>query len=96
PASRISASAALAHLEYLSSYWMSVPMWNGWSQFGRNRASEILGVAVEGVLPTTNHLESFNSALKGKYLPQWQRSGARLRFDVLIFRLVRDIVPTLF
>ncbi|KAH9953135.1 hypothetical protein BGW80DRAFT_1259513 [Lactifluus volemus] len=55
-----------------------------------------LGIPVEGVLPTTNHLEVLNRIIKKKYLPQWQRSGNWLRFDVLVFHLVQHILPYLY
>jgi hypothetical protein len=51
---------------------------------------------VEGVLPTTNHLESFNGLLKNKHLRRWQRGGRRLRFDVLIHTLITRILPSVF
>jgi hypothetical protein len=51
---------------------------------------------IEGVLPTTNHLESFNAVLKTQHLPQWQRSGTRLRIDFLILILITKILPGIF
>lgn len=48
------------------------------------------------LIPTTNHLESFNAVLKRKYIPRWQRSGNRLRFDIFINYLVLKILPEIF
>lgn len=75
---------------------MDTAMWSSWSQNRRDRAAAVLKCAVDGVLPTTNHLESFNGILKRKYIPQWQRSGNRLRFDVFIHHLVCKILPVIF
>ncbi|KAJ7920102.1 hypothetical protein B0H13DRAFT_2319738 [Mycena leptocephala] len=46
-------------------------------------AAGILGCEFDGVLPATNHLESFNGLLKRKYFRRWQRGGRDLRVDVL-------------
>ena len=92
------AAAALGHsyLEYLHSTWMPESLWQGWSQKGRVVAAMRLKIPIEGVLPTTNHLESFNGLLKWKYIRRWQHSGARLRFDFLIHTLVTKILPEIF
>jgi hypothetical protein len=71
-------------------------LWSSWSRAGRVRASQALGCDVEGVLPTTNHLESFNRTLKRRYIRHWQRGGKRLRLDVLIHHLVHRIIPAIF
>lgn len=75
---------------------MHESLWQSWSQKGRAVASVILKIPIEGVLPTTNHLESFNCLLKRKYIPRWQRSGSRLRFDFLIHVLITQILPDIF
>ncbi|KAI0258025.1 hypothetical protein BC834DRAFT_837033, partial [Gloeopeniophorella convolvens] len=94
--SKPSADKGLAFLAYLDSFWMRKDMWRSWSQSGRVEAAARMGIPIDGVLPTTNHLEAFNGVFKNKYLPQWQRSGYRLRFDVLILHLVRHILPHIF
>lgn len=96
PAAQFVSKAAIAYLEYLTTTWMPEPLWQSWSHKGRSVASVILRIPVEGVLPTTNHLESFNSLLKRKYIPQWQCSRARLRFDFLINILITHILPDIF
>jgi hypothetical protein len=90
------AERGLQHLHYLSSYWLSKELWESWSDFGRHSASRVLGCAFDGVLPTTNHLESFNGLLKRKYLKRFQRGGRRLRLDVLLKFLVSTILPSIF
>lgn len=59
------------HLDYLQSYWGREALWQSWSDFGRCVAAVCLGCVVEGVLPTTNHLESFNGVSKRKHLKRW-------------------------
>ncbi|KZT32968.1 hypothetical protein SISSUDRAFT_1037372 [Sistotremastrum suecicum HHB10207 ss-3] len=88
--------AILKHIDYLHKTWMSEPLWKSWSTYGRLEASARLGISVDGVLPTTNHLESFNGILKRKHILQWERSGRRLRFDFFIFLLVNRIMPEIF
>jgi len=91
-----SSNAGLEYLKYIEKSWMPEELWSGWSMFRRKKAAARLGKPISGILPTTNHLESFNGVLKNKYLPQWQHSGHHLCFDVLIFHLVSSILPRLF
>lgn len=90
------AEKGLLHLRYLSSYWLSPALWSSWSDFGRHSAAKILGCDFDGVLPTTNHLESFNGVLKRRHLRRWQRGGRRLRLDILVNVLVSEILPSIF
>lgn len=96
PVANAASKGGLSHLDYLGKQWMPVPMWQSWSEWGRIAASAILKVPVEDVIPTTNHLESFNAILKRKYIRSWLHSGHRLRFDVLIMLLVTRILPDIF
>ncbi|RXW11992.1 hypothetical protein EST38_g13863 [Candolleomyces aberdarensis] len=93
PASSSAAQGGLKHIDYLVANWMPLPLWQSWSEFGRLAASARLNIPVHGVIPTTNHLESFNGILKRKHLAQWLHSGHRLRFDALISLLVTKILP---
>ena len=95
-AAQSAAKSGHAYLTYMNSTWMPEALWQSWSQRGRTVAATLLKISVEGVLPTTNHLESFNCLLKRKYIRQWQRSGARLRFDFLIHVLISKILPEIF
>ena len=63
-------------------------MWRSWSEWGRRKAAERIGIPVQSVIPTTNHLESFNCIIKRKFIRSWLRSGNRLRVDFLILILV--------
>jgi hypothetical protein len=96
PEAKKLASGGISYLQYFNGTWMDHTMWSSWSQNGRDRAAAVLKRTVDGVLPTTNHLESFNGILKRKYIPQWQRSGNRLRFDLFIHHLVCKILPVIF
>lgn len=96
PSGKAAAKAALLYIDYLTATWMPEPLWQSWSQKGRSVASAILKIPVQGVLPTTNHLESFNGLLKRKYIPRWQRSGSRLRFNFFIHILITSILPDIF
>ncbi|KAF8823760.1 hypothetical protein HHX47_DHR9000388 [Lentinula edodes] len=96
PEAKSALKGGLSHLDYLDKHWMSVPMWQSWSEWGRVAASVLLNVTVEDVIPTTNHLESFNAILKRKYIRSWLHSGHRLRFDVLIMLLITRILPDIF
>lgn len=92
------ASNALAHLHYLGEgYWMKAEaLWRSWSDYGRRYAAILLRCDIEGVLTTTNHLESFNGILKRKHLRRWQRGNRRLRVDILVKLLVTKILPAIF
>lgn len=96
PAAKSAFEAATQYLNYFLSTWLPLPLWQSWSDFGRLIASALLKIPIAGVLPTTNHLESFNRLLKRKYIPLWQRSGSRLRFDFLISILITNILPEIF
>jgi hypothetical protein len=94
--SKKSGEAGLAFLNYFQSTWLSPDLWKSWSRKGRLKAAALLNVDIEGVLPTTNHLEPFNGVLKRKHITQWQRAGRQLRFDVLIYRLIVKILPSIY
>lgn len=96
PSSKKPADSAIKYLDYLSSTWMPVDLWTGWSQHGRRIAAMKMGVPIDKVLTTTNHIESLNSSLKGKHITQWQHSGHRLRFDVLLYHLTVHILPRIY
>ena len=90
------ATAGLTYLKYLTDTWMTLALWHGWSQKGRIEASFILKISIEGVIPTTNHLEAFNGVLKRKHIHRWQHAGKRLRFDLFIYLLITQILPGIF
>ena len=88
--------AYITYIDYLVNTWMPKPLWQSWSHKGHIITSTILKIPIEGVLPTTNHLEAFNGLLKNKYIPWWQRSGSHLHFNFLIHILITKILPDIF
>lgn len=68
-------------------------LWCSWSNKGHIVASLLMNVLVEGIMPTTNHLESFNAVLKYKHISCFKHSGHCVRFDVFINILVTQIIP---
>ncbi|EKM56355.1 uncharacterized protein PHACADRAFT_27236 [Phanerochaete carnosa HHB-10118-sp] len=90
------AQGGLAHLEYLETYWLRAALWESWSKHGLHTAAAILKHPVDGVIPTTNHLESFNNVLKNRFLHRHQKGGRRLRIDVLVNILVFHVLPSVF
>lgn len=67
----------LAHLHYLSEgYWMKdESLWRSWSAYGHQYAAVLLHCEIDGVLTTTNRLESFNGILKHKWFQRYQRGN---------------------
>ncbi|KAJ8094574.1 hypothetical protein PM082_010580 [Marasmius tenuissimus] len=90
------AQAGKKHLLYLNVNWMDIALWRSWSKWGRLTVASLLKIQVDGVVPTTNHLESFNGILKRKHLSRWFHSGHRLRFDFLILLLCTRILPGIY
>jgi hypothetical protein len=55
-----------------------------------------LNIPVDKIVTTTNYLEAFNGVLKQKFIGQLQKGGRWLRFDLLIFLLIKQILPSIF
>jgi len=96
PEARKYANTGLVFLQYLDANWLDQALWSSWSQHSHNLSAARLKQPVEGVIPTTNHLESFNGILKRKFIAQWEKAGHRLRFDAFIHHLVCKILPQIF
>ncbi|KAJ7807916.1 hypothetical protein B0H14DRAFT_2306313, partial [Mycena olivaceomarginata] len=90
------ARKATEHIDYLDSYWTTENLWKSWSDYGRTVLASLLGRAGDYVIPTTNHLESFNGVLKRIHLKRWQNGGRRMRVDILIHALIIYILPSIF
>lgn len=88
--------AGVAYTNYLLEYWLTPSLWMSWSLAGRHRAAEVLQRPVAGILPTTNHLESFNRVLKRDHIRRLEKAGKRLRIDVLLHALITRIIPAIF
>lgn len=88
--------AGLKFLEYLSSYLSSRAFWMQWSRAGIIAVAELLGIPVEKVPRTTNHLESHNNHLKGDYFADHCHGGRLPRIDEWIIILVTQVIPDFF
>ena len=96
PEMAVSVMAGLSHLKYLTDTWMPPSLWHSWSQKGQIQVSVILNIPIKGVIPTTNHLESFNRLLKQKHIHHWQHAGKHLQLDLFVFLLITQILPNIF
>ncbi|KAH9922232.1 uncharacterized protein B0H18DRAFT_1121050 [Fomitopsis serialis] len=90
------ADTVVEFVSYLRATWMPYALWRSWAKRGKEDAAKRMNVQIAAILPTTNHLESFNGSLKRKYIPQWQHSGHRLRLDVLLVCMSLDIMPRVY
>jgi hypothetical protein len=95
PLKKKQGTGGLAFLTYLQSYLKVCDFWRSWSVAGAMEAAERLGVPLSAVPRTTNHLESFNSRLKGRYFAPYLHSGRLPQIDYWIHTLVTQ-VPTFF
>ncbi|KIJ32755.1 hypothetical protein M422DRAFT_265387 [Sphaerobolus stellatus SS14] len=76
----IAVTAGLAHIKYLTETWMPVSLWHSWSQKGRLTASEYFKTTIEGVIPTTNHLEAFNEIYQYRTAQEEYKGWVAARF----------------
>jgi len=65
---------ALNFIYYIQDYWAG-DLSIGWCTYGRIFAANILGVSLEKIPMTNNHLESFNSLLKTHQLHKYQNNN---------------------
>ena len=92
----VHAKGGQKHLDYLTENWITLALWQSWSEFGCESASALLKIPVAGIIPKTNHLKSFNGLLKQKHLAMWLHSGHHLCFDFLINILITRILPVVY
>jgi hypothetical protein len=90
------AKGGLAFLTYLRDYLKLESYWRSWSKAGAIKAAEVLGVPVNKIPRTTNHIESFNGRIKGKYFAAYRRSGRLPRIDMWILTVVTKVLPSFF
>ncbi|KAF9457223.1 hypothetical protein BDZ94DRAFT_1342331 [Collybia nuda] len=86
----------LAFLTYLQSYLKVHDFWHSWSVAGAMEAAKRMNVPLSRIARTTNHLESFNGRLKGKYFAPYLHSGRLPRIDFWIHILVTEALPAFF
>ncbi|TFY73498.1 hypothetical protein EWM64_g10514, partial [Hericium alpestre] len=78
------ARAGLAYLVYFRGYLKDLPFWKAWSPAGAAEAAEAaekLGIPLEKVARTTNHVEYFNHLLKGPLFSIFEKGGRHPRLD---------------
>ncbi|KAJ7136679.1 hypothetical protein C8R44DRAFT_608573, partial [Mycena epipterygia] len=94
--SKLKSKGGMAFLTYLQSYLRLRSFWESWSLAGAHEAAKRMGIPVSKVARTTNHLESFNGRLKGKYFAHHMRSGRLPRVDHWVLILITEALPTFF
>ncbi|TFY75791.1 hypothetical protein EWM64_g8220 [Hericium alpestre] len=90
------ARAGLAYLVYFRGYLKDLPFWKAWSPAGAAEAAEKLGIPLEKVARTTNHVEYFNHLLKGPLFSVFEKGGRRPRLDVWVLTLLTEVLPRFF
>jgi hypothetical protein len=95
PLSKIQSSAALAFLGYLSDY-VGEAKWTAYSLAGTIEAARILGVPVDSLPRTSNHLEGFNGCIKGPMYAAYRHNGHLPRIDVWIHASITTVIPAFF
>ncbi|KAJ8508307.1 hypothetical protein ONZ45_g9395 [Pleurotus djamor] len=88
--------AGLVFLTYFKDYIDVEALWKSWSRAGALEAAKCLGVSVDSVPRSTNHLESFHSRVKNKYFDPYSHAGRLPRLDSWLLLLVTDILPHFF
>ncbi|CAG8752447.1 16312_t:CDS:2 [Racocetra persica] len=63
---------------------------NGWM-----KAAEVLGIPLEKLPTTNNHLERMNEYLKNNQLNRFQRNHHLLRADIFYIALVYEVIPNI-
>ncbi|CAG8784299.1 2044_t:CDS:2 [Cetraspora pellucida] len=81
-------------LNYLNKQWAEDLLYS-WCFDGRMRAAKVLGIPLEKLPTTNNHLEGMNEYLKNNQLSRFQRNSRRLRADVLYIILVNEVIPNI-
>lgn len=80
----------------LASYLSTREFWTQWSRAGVLELAAMLGVPVEKVPRTTNHLESHNNHLKGDYFADHSHGGKLPRLDVWVIVLITQVLADFF
>ena len=85
---------ALNFVYYIRDYWAG-DLSIGWCAYGRIFAANILGVTLEKIPTTNNHVENFNNLLKTHQLHKYQNNNYLLRMDLLGVVLIKSITPNI-
>ncbi|CAG8687195.1 24460_t:CDS:2, partial [Gigaspora rosea] len=79
---------------YLEKQWAG-NLLHSWCFNGQKRAAKSLGISLEKLPTTNNHLEELNAYLKNNQINRFQRNNHLLRADVLYVVLVNEIIPNI-
>lgn len=93
---RKKSKGGLAFLAYFKSYLDVRSFWLSWSKAGVIEAARRLGIPVNKVPRTTNHLESWNGHLKKKWYMAYHRSGRLPRIDTWVLITITKVMPEFF
>jgi hypothetical protein len=86
----------LAFLAYFNSYLKLRSFWLSWSKAGIIEAAARSGLPIKKIARTSNHVESFNGRIKGKYFIAYLRSGRLPRIDMWILTIITKVMPSFF
>ena len=96
PLGKKASKGGLTFLAYFQDYLKIESFWRSWSHAGVVEASRILGIPETHIARTTNHVESFNCRIKGKYFSAYRRSGRLPRIDMWVLTMVTKVLPSFF
>lgn len=96
PTSKAQGKGGLAFLNYLGSYLRVRSFWLAWSKAGVIEAATRLGVPIDRVPRTNNHLESFNGKIKNKYFEAYKHTGRLPRLDLWVLLIITKVMPDYF
>jgi hypothetical protein len=94
--SKKASKGGLAFLAYLKTYLNIRGFWLPWSRAGTLEAARRLDIPFEKIARTTNHLESFNGRIKGKWFAPYIHSGRLPRIDHWILTMITKVMPSFF
>lgn len=84
----------LKFFTYFTKQWAGDLLYS-WCLNGRTNAAKVLGIPLEKLPTTNNHLEGMNEYLKNNQLNRFQRNNHLLRADVLYIALVYEVIPNI-
>ncbi|KAF9469145.1 hypothetical protein BDZ94DRAFT_1303652 [Collybia nuda] len=94
--SKAQGKGGLAFLNYLGSYLQVRSFWLSWSKAGVIKVAMRLGVPLNKVPRTNNHLKSFNGRIKNKYFEPYKHTGRLPRLDLWVLLIITKVIPNYF
>jgi hypothetical protein len=90
------AASALNFLAYLNNYLKEKALWLQWLRAGVLHAAECIGVSIDSIAQTNNHLEPHNGHIKGNYFEPFTHGGQLPHLDHWVQTLVILVIPKFF